>query len=216
MKVLLLNARAAFPQYWDAKKIGDTDKPAFSGAFLFEDRDPVVKYFRDDVWKDGRLRQVIDLVGKEKWADKWLIAPKSPKTTFTDPVSGQKLDVTSVKSLLIQNDLLPIHDGNTKANFAGYAGNWFVNARSYVRPTVHDRNKNPLTEADGKPYAGCYVNAVVDVWAQDHAKHGKRINASLGGVQFVRDGDAFSGGSVADAEDFPDLGDQGDDSDLAA
>ncbi|EOA7521129.1 ssDNA-binding protein, partial [Escherichia coli] len=34
---------------------------------------------------------------------------------------------------------------------------------------------------------------------------GKRINASLGGVQFLRDGDAFAGGGVASADDFDDI-----------
>ncbi|MWN55950.1 ssDNA-binding protein, partial [Escherichia coli] len=52
--------------------------------------------------------------------------------------------------------------------------------------------------------AGCYVNAVIDIWAQDN-NFGKRINASLGGVQFLRDGDAFAGGGVASADDFDDI-----------
>lgn len=34
---------------------------------------------------------------------------------------------------------------------------------------------------------------------------GKRINASLGGVQFYRDGDAFAGGGVASEDDFDDV-----------
>uniref|UniRef100_T1HEF4 Uncharacterized protein n=2 Tax=cellular organisms TaxID=131567 RepID=T1HEF4_RHOPR len=34
---------------------------------------------------------------------------------------------------------------------------------------------------------------------------GKRINASLGGVQFLRDGDAFAGGGVATPDDFENM-----------
>lgn len=79
----------------------------------------------------------------------------------------------------------------------------FFNASNVTRPTVLDRDKSPLTEKDGKPYAGCYVNVVVDFWAQDN-QYGKRVNASLGGVQFVRDGDAFGGGRPASADDFED------------
>jgi hypothetical protein len=41
----------------------------------------------------------------------------------------------------------------------------------------------------------------VEVWAQDN-QHGKRINASLLGVQFVRDGEKLAGGSTATADDF--------------
>ena len=104
---------------------------------------------------------------------------------------------------------LVLQDGDLKAQYAGYPGNLFFNARSATRPTVVDRNKAQLTEADGKPYAGAYVNALIELWAQDN-QFGKRINASLRGVQFVRDGDAFGGGAApASEEDFPDLGDQG-------
>ncbi len=72
------------------------------------------------------------------------------------------------------------------------------------RPTVIDRDRTALIQADGRPYAGCYVNAVVDIWAQDN-NFGKRINASLSGVQFLRDGDAFAGGGVAAPDDFDDI-----------
>ena len=44
----------------------------------------------------------------------------------------------------------------------------------------------------------------IECWAQDN-KHGKRINFSLLGVQFVRDGERLAGGSVATADDFEPL-----------
>ena len=59
-------------------------------------------------------------------------------------------------------------------------------------------------EPSGRPYAGCYVNAVLEFWAQDN-KFGKRVNATLMGVQFFRDGDAFSGGGAASDDDFDDV-----------
>ena len=62
----------------------------------------------------------------------------------------------------------------------------------------------PLTAADGRPYAGCYVIANVELWAQDN-NYGKRINASLRGVQFLRDGDAFSGGGAASEDEFDEV-----------
>ena len=67
-----------------------------------------------------------------------------------------------------------------------------------------DVNKSPLTEQHGKPYSGCYVNAFVEFWTQDN-NYGKRVNATLLGVQFYRDGESFSGGGVADTDDFDDL-----------
>ncbi|MDE9571706.1 ssDNA-binding protein, partial [Xenorhabdus bovienii] len=41
------------------------------------------------------------------------------------------------------------------------------------------------------------------IFAYDN--NGKGISASLGGVQFYRDGDAFAGGGVASVDEFDDL-----------
>ena len=83
----------------------------------------------------------------------------------------------------------------------GFATNLYENVN------VHDFGIDGLTEADGLVYSGCYVNARVELWVQDNA-NGKRINAKLLGIQFVRDGDAFGAGSApAKPTDFSDLGD---------
>lgn len=94
-------------------------------------------------------------------------------------------------------------DGDSKT-YDGYEGMMAFSAGNKARPTIIDRNKDPLTKDDGKPYAGCYVNAVVEIFAYDNSGNG--ISASLGGVQFVRDGEAFAGGRPASADDFDDLG----------
>lgn len=102
-------------------------------------------------------------------------------------------------------DRLPVHDGDAKATIPGYAGNLFLNASNKVKPLVVDANPaHQLTAMDGKPYSGSYVNAIVEIWAQDN-KFGKRINASLAGVQFVRDGERLSGGGTASPNDFAPL-----------
>lgn len=124
-----------------------------------------------------------DKVAKEKWGDK-----------ATAVMKGIKLENRHL-----------VKDGDSKAEYGGYEGMFFVNASNPVRPTVIDRDRSPLTMADGKPYGGCYVNAIVDVWPQDN-KFGKRINAKLLGVQFVKDGDAFSAGStIASADQFDEV-----------
>ena len=98
-------------------------------------------------------------------------------------------------------DKLCLHDGAAKADKPGYAGNLFVSASNKLAPLVIDGNKSPLKATSGRPYSGCYVNAVVQLWAQDN-RFGRRINASLMGVQFLRDGERLSGGGVASADDF--------------
>lgn len=100
-------------------------------------------------------------------------------------------------------------DGDLKSEYQGFAGNMSLSAGNTVRPTVVGRDRAPLTEADGIVYSGCYVNAIVEIWAQENT-HGKRINCSLRGIQFSHDGEAFSGGGVASADEFEELTDNND------
>lgn len=93
-------------------------------------------------------------------------------------------------------------DGNTKT-YDGYEGMYALSAKNSKRPLVIDRDRTTLSEADGKPYAGCYVNATVEFFAYENSGNG--ISASLMGVQFVRDGDAFGGGGVSSEDDFDEL-----------
>jgi hypothetical protein len=82
----------------------------------------------------------------------------------------------------------------------------FIKARSKKRPGVYDADRTPLTERDDRPYSGCYVNVIVELWGQNTPRY-KRVNASLKGVQFYRDGEAFGGGRAASADDFEDVSD---------
>lgn len=108
---------------------------------------------------------------------------------------------------LDKQDKLCLHDGDTKSEYEGFEGNLFVAANSKVRPSVFDQMRNDLTQADGKPYSGCFVNASIEIWAQDNPEYGKRVNAQLRGVQFLRDGDAFAGGGQpADSDEFDEIG----------
>lgn len=122
---------------------------------------------------------------------------------------GAKAD--AVLKALEAADKTALHNGDSKTEYEGFEGNHFISARSKVRPTVFDQQRQELTEADGKPYSGCYVNVSLELWAQDNS-YGKRINAQLRGVQFLRDGDAFAGGArPADADEFDEIGAEGTD-----
>lgn len=94
-------------------------------------------------------------------------------------------------------------DGNTK-DYDGYEGMMALSANNKARPLLLDRDKTPLSSVDGKPYAGCYVNASLELFTYDNSGNG--VSASLKGVQFVRDGDAFGGGAPASPDEFEDLG----------
>jgi len=107
--------------------------------------------------------------------------------------NGMTWDI--VKEALKAQDKLCLHRGDvTKAGQPEYAGLYFVSGNNSKRFTVVDGDRTPLTEADGRPYSGCYVNAIVDVWCQDNT-YGRRVNCTITGIQFLRHGDAFGGGA---------------------
>ena len=109
-----------------------------------------------------------------------------------------------------QSNKFCLADGDTKS-YDGYAGMIALSASRDAekgKPLVLDRNKSPLSQEDGKPYAGCYVNATVEIWIQDN-KWGRGVRAQLLAVQFAKDGDAFAAGGVANPDDFDELADQG-------
>jgi len=105
------------------------------------------------------------------------------------------------KKAKLSPDRICFKDGD-EIDYDGYAGHMSIKASNAKRPIVIDRDKSPLVEDDGKPYSGCYVNAIVELWFQDNT-WGKRVNANLLAVQFVRDGEPFGdGGAGASADDF--------------
>lgn len=95
-------------------------------------------------------------------------------------------------------------DGDTK-DYDGYENQMAFKGTNNKRPTLVNRDKTQIMEEDDILYAGCYVNAIVDVWYSDHPKGGKQILGNLFGVQFVKDGDAFGAESTADVDDFEDI-----------
>lgn len=145
--------------------------------------------------------------GDKKFSASFLFAPNHPAAAAIKEgfkkVAQEKwgAKASDVFVALKAGDKLCLHDGDTKPNYEGYKGNLYLNASNKIKPLVIDGNKSPLDASSGKPYSGCYVNAVVELWPQDN-KFGRRINASLMGVQFLRDGPRLSGGGVASADDF--------------
>lgn len=101
-----------------------------------------------------------------------------------------------------------LRDGAEKGDMDGYGdGVMFINARSDKRPLVVDRKLRPLDAESDVPYAGCYVNATIRLWAQDN-QYGKRINAQLRAVQYVRGGQPFGEGAVDINKEFKELPDE--------
>jgi len=103
---------------------------------------------------------------------------------------------------LAGQDRLCLHSGNiSKAGNPDYKDLLYVSGNAKRRFTIVDADRSILTAKDGRPYSGCYVNAIIQVWAQNN-KWGKRINAQIAGVQFLRHGEAFGGGRLAAPTEF--------------
>jgi hypothetical protein len=148
--------------------------------------------------------------GKPAFSAAFLISPKDPQiamiNTAISSVAAEKwgIKADAILKTIRAADKTCLHSGDLKSNYDGFEGMMYISARNPLKPSVVDTNKSPLVAEDGRPYAGCYVNAVLELWTQDN-NYGKRVNATLMGVQFYKDGESFVGGGVADADDFDDL-----------
>ena len=176
MKVKVLEVRGAFLNLFEAKTVGGEGEPRYSGAFVIEPGSANAK----------ALAAAMVAVAKEKWGDKAAAVLKDLKAKGRVAYKEEPLS----------------KDGEV---YDGFEGMHSINAGNKARPLIVDRDRTPLSAADGRPYGGSYMNVSIELWAQDN-QYGKRINATLKGVQFVRDGDAFGGGAPASPEDFDDLG----------
>lgn len=191
MEVKLKGVRGAFLHLHTPQENTNEDGTKsykYNGVFIIDPKDPVC----------NEIRKAMKEAAKAKWADKW-------EKTHDD---------------LVKKDRVCFRDGTDKSDYDGFDGMMYISASNKVKPLIVDRRPknedgtpNLLTAAHGRPYAGCYMNVTVDIWAQDN-KFGKRINADLTGVQFVKDGDAFAGGKPASVDDFDDLGEGADADDL--
>lgn len=100
-------------------------------------------------------------------------------------------------------------------------GQWIVATSETAkrRPSLRDRRGSQVSPEDAEEmfYPGCYINLFFKPWAQDN-DYGKRVNASLIAVQFVRDGERFGEAPIDDEDVWDDNGDDdgmdGDDDEL--
>jgi hypothetical protein len=175
-RLMIKNVRLAFPNLFEPRIDQDTGRKSYGASLILPTDHPQI----------AEIQKAMDAAGQGKWLDKWAVTKKG----------------------LEKQDRMALHDGDTKAKYDGFEGNLFINANSNenAAPTVVDQARNPLSKSSGKPYAGCFVNASIEFWAQkDHPKGGSRINAQLRGIQFYKDGDSFSAGRPADADEFDEV-----------
>lgn len=171
-RVMLTNVRLAFPCLNEPESFDGSGKPRFSATGLFEPGSENHK----------KCQAAMRAAAAEKW--------------------GENKADAAVKALTA-NLKVALQNGDTKAEWEGFEGNMFVgaNAQASAPPTLLDGQRKALPRDTAMIYAGCYVNMSVEFWAQDN-QYGKRINASLRGVQFYKDGDSFGAGAPASTDEF--------------
>lgn len=176
MEIMLKNVRIAFPALDKPESMGDGE-PAFQAKFIIEPGSALAKEL------DAAMAQV----AKDQWKDKADIVMESLKED---------------KKLCFVHG--PYKNKKTGEPYLGFAGMWSLSSRKKQQPTIFDQFGKQVTDPAkirSLIYSGCYVNAKVDIWAQDN-RYGRRINAALQGVMFAADGEAFGGSAPATADDF--------------
>lgn len=100
----------------------------------------------------------------------------------------------------------PFLDGD-EVEWDGFEGCTFIRATSKFAPGIIDRAKKPITTEE-RFYAGCYARATVNAFAYDTAGN-RGVAFGLQNLQFLRDGEPFSGRTKAE-DDFDSLPDADD------
>lgn len=203
-------ARLSFPDLFEATQVNGKGAAAFRSQLLVPaSGSPEVRA----TIATGKTED-----GKPIWGGPWGPARKVIQEAIEMLAKQEFKD--KAKQILAMNEGNPqkhcFIDG-AKRPYDGYDGMWALSANrqeKHGRPVVVDQRKNPLQPGDGKPYAGCYVNASVELWPQDN-EHGKAIRCGLNAIQFVKDGDSFGGGGTpATADDFAEIAEGADADDL--
>lgn len=181
------NVRAVFPKLFagQEEQFQGTGDAYWNGSFLLPKDHPQLE----------ALKQKIREAAEFKWPGK----------------GDAMLRVFQAK------DKICLHDGDMKADKpygAAYKGMLYVSARNNAAkgppPGVFDNVIDPTTKEariikspnDSRaPYSGSYVNVILNIFGYS-AGGGEGVGASIGGVQFNKDGERLAGGGLSSAKDF--------------
>lgn len=173
-QVMLKKVRLAFPRLAKAEMVRGEGKPKFSAVLLFEPGSDNAKAVE---------AALLEVAGAQWTKEKAAAAVKSISA------AGK----------------CAYRDGSTKSDYDGFEGKVYLSASAPAThpPLLLDGHKNKLPQDTGVIYAGCYVNAKVELWAMDKSKgFGNQLNCQLIGLQFAADGDSFGGASRATDDGF--------------
>lgn len=190
MRFKLLDVRQSFMCYWTPEPFPTGNDPTeyYSGTYLLTP-DSKVQLYNDEgkvIPKKYPALKKMDELCVQLTNDKW--AKKGPAVLKAIKMTGK----------------IFVRDGDTKPDYEGFPGTYFVSARSKVRPSYFDQQKQEITEGQGLLYSGCFVNVNLEAYAYTKGNNG--LGARIRGVQLLRKGDAFGGGGPpADDSEFDEI-----------
>lgn len=170
--IILKGVRVAFPDLYVAKQYQGDGKYKYKAVFLLEPKSE----------NDKSVRAAIQLAATDAWGAK--------AGDILKAIDGQSKEFCYIS-------------GDRK-EYDGYAGMMALSASRRQQdgpPKVLDRDLTQLTQESGLLYAGAFVNAKVQLWAQDNVQ-GKGMRCGLITVQFAADGESFGGAQPANSEGF--------------
>ena len=144
-----------------------------------------------------------------------LIFDKNDKTTarIQDAIKRLKTedDVISLFNKKFKDLKEPLRDGDEdEADFVTaqpevYNGKYFISAKSGCKPKCYYMDDFEIEE---ELYSGCYVQAVVNIYAFNFKNQSKGFGVGLRAVRKIKDGQQLGGDTVSAADfDDDDFGD---------
>lgn len=171
-QLVLKNVRLSFPHLFTPTKSTEDGALKYRAAFLM---DPSTAQGRINI---NAIEAEVARVKTDKWKDK-----------------ADKIKLKEDRMAYVAGDDCVGADSGEV--YVGYEGMMVLKTANSKRPQVVDGSRTPITEEDDKIYAGCYVNAVVSLYAiNDVAKGGNGIFATVEAVQFSKHGEAFGAAPV--------------------
>lgn len=180
------NSKSKKPQQQKFEGIKVTT-PLFRASFPF-----VFKPRPADEDKDKPQYTLAMLFPKSKMKEKAMVDFNNQITKAATLAFGPKEDWPD-------NFQRPWKDGDKKEDLEGYKGMWFIEAKSYNKPGVIDREHNEILDPN-EFYGGCF--AIATVVLKGYSYKGKNgVTVYLQNIKKMKDGERF-GGRSNPADDF--------------
>lgn len=189
--VVLKNVRLSFPHLFEPSASIEDGPKKFRAGFLM---DPETESGQANIKK---VKAAFDKAALGVWKTK---------------EKGDKIRAR------LDSDRTGLRDGDDCTNkegdvYAGYEGQMVVSATNGRKPKILRRDKSVIDSTEAAEiYAGCYVNAVISVWATNQEKHGGNgLFATLEIVQYSKTGEPFGAADLDEDDYLEDMGDEDED-----